>query len=323
MICVNQFSLLSLSISGHTLSLYHVSVCQILSSCVSEPSRHPLPPCSVIRKADPQWLPRWSKRPLPSVWVWPMEAWCRSLEAERRVRIRATMFWLLIQSVTSWLPSIDSHSSGGSYLLWILVTAPSSAPFCLGMVQALCCWQSRILNQLFLVFPVPGCTFIEDIFIKLSSVSSLHVLFVFFWGLVWYQMLASVQFSHSVMSDSLQPHGLQHARPHCPSPTPRAYSDSCPLSQWGHPAISSSVVPFSSCLQYFPASGSFPMSQFFASGGQSIGVSASASVLPMTIQDWFPLGQTGWISLQSKGLSRVFSNTTVQNHQFFSAQLSL
>ena len=133
----------------------------------------------------------------------------------------------------------------------------------------------------------------------------------------------SVRFSHSVVSDSLRPHGLQHARPPCPSPTPGVYSNSCPLSWWCHPTISSSVVPFSSCLQSFPASGSFPMSQFFASGGQSIGVSASASVLPMNIQNWFPLGWTGWISLQSKGLSRVFSNTTVQKHQYFGTQLSL
>ena len=120
-------------------------------------------------------------------------------------------------------------------------------------------------------------------------------------------------------------HGLQHARPPCPSPTPRVYSISCPLSQWCHPTISSSVVPFSSCLQFFPAPGSFQMSQFFASGGQSIEVSASTStsVLPMNIQDWFPLGWTGWISLQSKGLTGVFSNTTVQKHQFFGAQLSL
>ena len=134
---------------------------------------------------------------------------------------------------------------------------------------------------------------------------------------------SSVQFSCSVVSDSLGCHVLQHTRLPCPSPTPGAYSNSCPSSQWCHPTISSSVVPFSSCLQFFPASVSFPMSQFFASGGQSIGVSASASVLPMNIQDWFPLGQTGWISLQSKGLTRVFSNTTVQKHQFFSAQLSL
>ena len=117
--------------------------------------------------------------------------------------------------------------------------------------------------------------------------------------------------------------GLQHARPPCPSPTPRAYSNSFPLSRWCHPTISSSVVSFSSRLQSFPASGSFQMSQLFASGDQSIGVSASISVLPMKIQDWFPLGWTGWISLQSKGLSRVFSNTTVQKHQFFCAQLSL
>ena len=122
--------------------------------------------------------------------------------------------------------------------------------------------------------------------------------------------LSSVQFSRSVVSDSLRPHGLQHARPPCPSPTPRVYSNSCPLNQWCHPTISASFFPFSSRLQSFPASGSFPMSWFFTAGGQSIGVSASASVLPMNIQDWFPLGWTGWISLQSKGLSRVFSNTT-------------
>ena len=121
------------------------------------------------------------------------------------------------------------------------------------------------------------------------------------------------QFSHSVMSDSLQPHGLQHTRFPCPSPTPGAYSNSCPLSQWCHPTILSSVVHFSSCLQSFPTSGSLLISQFFASCGQSIGASALASVLPMNIQDWFPLGFTGLISLQSKGLSRVFSNTTVQN----------
>ena len=136
-------------------------------------------------------------------------------------------------------------------------------------------------------------------------------------------MFSSVQFSHSVMSDSLRTHGLQHTRLPCTSPTPGAYSNSCPLSQWCHPTIYSSVVPFSSCLQSFPPSGSFPRSQFFASGGQSIGVSASASVLPMNIQDWFPLGLSGLISLQSKELSRVSSNTTVQKHKFFSIQLSL
>ena len=124
------------------------------------------------------------------------------------------------------------------------------------------------------------------------------------------------------MSDSLQPHGLQH-RPPCPSPTPRVYSNSCLSSHERHPTISSSVVPFSSCPQSFPASVHFQMSQVFTSGGQSIRVSASASVLPMNIQDLFPLGWTGWISLQSKGLSRVFSNTTVQKHQFFGTQLSL
>ena len=127
----------------------------------------------------------------------------------------------------------------------------------------------------------------------------------------WELWPPSVQFSCSVVSDSLWPHGLQHARPPCWSPTPGACANSCPLSRWCHPKVSSSVVPFSSGLQSFPASGSFPMSQFFASGGQSIGASASASVLPMNIQDWFPLVWTDWISLQSKGLSRVFSNTTI------------
>ena len=133
---------------------------------------------------------------------------------------------------------------------------------------------------------------------------------------------SSVQFSRSVVSDSLQPCESQHTRPPCPSPTPRVYSNSCLSSQWYHPAISSSVVPFSACPQSLPASESFPMSQLFAWGGQSIGVSASASVLPVNTQDWSPLGWTNSISMQSKGLSRVFSNTTVQKHQFFGTQLS-
>ena len=135
-------------------------------------------------------------------------------------------------------------------------------------------------------------------------------------------MFVSVQFSRSVMSNTLQPHESKHTRPPCPSPTPRVYSNSCPSSQWCHPTISSSLIPFSSCPQSFPASGSFPVSQLFASGGQSIGDSASASVLPVNTQDWSPSGWTGWVSLQSKGLSRVFSNTTVQKHQFFHSQLS-
>ena len=130
---------------------------------------------------------------------------------------------------------------------------------------------------------------------------------------------SSVQFSHSVVSNCLRPYEPQHTRPPCPSPTPGVYSNSCPLSWWCHPTILSSVVPFSSHLQSFPAWGSFPMSQLFTSGGQSIGISASTSVLPMNTQDWSPLGWTGWISLQPKGLSRVLSNTTVQKHQFFSA----
>ena len=133
---------------------------------------------------------------------------------------------------------------------------------------------------------------------------------------------SSVQFSCSVMSGSLQPHESQHARPPCPSPTSGVHSNSCPSSQWCHPAISFSVVPCFSYPQSLPASESFPMSQLFAWGGQSIGVSALASVLTMNTQDWSALEWPGWISLQSKGLSRVFSNTTVQKHQFFGAQLS-
>ena len=133
---------------------------------------------------------------------------------------------------------------------------------------------------------------------------------------------SSVQFSRSVVSDSLQPHESQHSRPPCPSPTPRVHSNSRLLSQWRHPAISSSVVTFSSCPQSLPKSESFLMSQLFAWGGQSTGVSALASFLPKKSQGWSPSGCTGWISLQSKGLSRVFSNTTVQKHQFFGAQPS-
>ena len=149
-------------------------------------------------------------------------------------------------------------------------------------------------------------------------------------GIFWSTLLISKHipfFSFSSVTQScldfLWPHGLQHARLPCPSPTSRVYSNSCLLSWWCHPTISSSVIPFSSHLQSFPASGSFQMSQFFASGGQSIRVSASASVLPMNIQDWFPLGLTGWISLQCIRLSRDFSNTTVQKHQFFGVPLSL
>ena len=134
---------------------------------------------------------------------------------------------------------------------------------------------------------------------------------------------SSVHFSRSVVSDSLWTHEPQHARPPCPSPTPRVHPNPCPLSRWCHLTISSSVIPFSSCLQSFSTSGSFQMSQLFAWDDQNIGVSVSTSVLPVNTQDWFPLGWTGWISLQSKGLSRVFSNTTVPKHRFFCAQLSL
>ena len=144
---------------------------------------------------------------------------------------------------------------------------------------------------------------------KRKGFEEVRIMFCFF-----FPDACSVQFSHSVVSNSLWPHQLQHTRLPCQSPTPGACSNLCPLSRWCHPTISPSVIPFSSCLQSFPASGSSPMSQFFTSDGQNIGVSASASVLPMNIQDWFPLGLTDLIFLQSKGLSRVFSNTIVQNH---------
>ena len=166
----------------------------------------------------------------------------------------------------------------------------------------------------------------------LSNINWLYVHRLISWYLIllfcWFMWLfscQSIQFSSVAQScpTLCWPHEQQHTRPPCTSPTARVYPNTYPLSWWCHPTISSSVVPFSSCPQPFPASGPFPMSQLFASGGQSIGVSASESVLPMNTQDWSPLGWTGWISLQSKGLSRVFSNTTVQKHQFFGAQLSL
>ena len=161
---------------------------------------------------------------------------------------------------------------------------------------------------------------------RLQLFSKYHLIYdittQFFKGSLFSPTMESVQFSRSGMSDSLWSHGPQHARLPCPSPTPGVYSISCPSRWWCHPIISSSVVPFS-CFQSFPATGSFPMDQLFTSGGQSIGVSASTSVLPMNTQDWSPIGWTGWNSSQSKGLSRVFSNTTVQKHQFFGPQLSL
>ena len=164
--------------------------------------------------------------------------------------------------------------------------------------------------------------------VYIAPIVSVKLLFIYLFILNWIiiargnAVFSSVQLLR-VVSNSLQPHEPQHAKPPYPSPTPGVYSNSCPSSRWCQPTISSSVVPFSSCLQSFPASGSFQMSQFFPLRSQSIRVSTSTSVLPMNTQDWSPLGWTGLISLQSKGLSRVFSNTTVQKHQFFGAQPSL
>ena len=177
---------------------------------------------------------------------------------------------------------------------------------------------SLYLSMLYPIWPLPpslSLLITSSLFSVSLSLSILLCTFIHF--------SFSVQFSSSVMSYSLWPHERQHTRLPCPSPTPRVHPNPCPSSQWCHPTISSSVVPFSSCPQSFPASGSFQMSQLSASGGQSIGVSASTSVLPMNTKDWSPLGWTGWIFLQSKGLSRVFSNTTAQKHQFFCTQLSL
>ena len=177
-------------------------------------------------------------------------------------------------------------------------------------------WGKCLLTSLCLSEFVPVC----NICMKLLP----YILLTEFKSCALYlKFKLSVQFSRSVMSDSLWPHEPQHTRPPCPSSIPRVHPNSCALSQWCHPTLSSFVIPFSSCPQSLPASGPFPMSQLFASGGQGIGVSASTSLLPMKTQDWSPLGWTGWISLQSKGLSRIFSNITVQKDQFFGVQLSL
>ena len=223
----------------------------------------------------------------------------------------------------------------------LLQSCPTLQPYGLQPARLLCTWNSPGKN-----IGVGRCVLLQGIFSTqglnpcllhlpelaggffITRVAWEALLFTY-WPLIYLESnfticgIRSAQFSCSLVSNSLQAHGLQHARLPCPSPTPRACSNSCPSSRWCHPTISSSIVPFSSCLQSFPASGSFPMSQFFASGGQSIGVSVSAWVLWMNIWDWFPLGWTGWISLKSKGLSRVFFNTTVQKHQFFGTQLSL
>ena len=166
------------------------------------------------------------------------------------------------------------------------------------------------------------CILWKDQYSKSSEHPSPHIVKTFFLWCELYDLLSSVQFSRSVVSNSLRPHESQHARPPCPSPTPGVHPDSRPLSWWCHPAISSSVIHFSSCPQSLPASESFPMRQLFAWGGQSTGVSALASFLPKRSQGWSPSEWTGWISFHSKELSRVFSNTTVQKHQFFGAQLS-
>ena len=214
----------------------------------------------------------------------------------------ANKFWSSLLTPTRCSRSIETLF----FTLWVTKSVFSYQEFMMG--------RKNLTSLLY--WPMFSSWALQIRLIKDRSVREGHGL------LLYISQFSSVQFSHSVMSNSLWPHELQHARPPCPSPTPGVYLNSCPLSRWCHPTISSSVIPFSSCLLSFPASGSFPMSQFFTSGGQSIGVSASTSVLPMNTQDWFPLGWTGWIPFQSKELSRIFK-TTVQKHQFFCTQLSI
>ena len=223
--------------------------------------------------------------------------------------------WL--STFPSWKCFPSSASINSLYLLFYFFI--SFLCCCIPLRTTLCLYfQYQSLLSYFLYYL---CHFIKSKFYYVTClINTFQKLFLFFkmkhksWSLT-----TSVQFSHSVASDSLWPREPQHARPPCPSPTPGVHPNPCPLSQWCHPTISFSVVPFFSYSQSFPATGSSSVSQFFELGGQSIGVSASTSVLPMNTEDWSPLGWTGWISLQSKGLSRVFSNTTVQKHQFFSA----
>ena len=195
-------------------------------------------------------------------------------------------------------------------------SSPTS-PCCFTVFQYIRCWQWGIEFLYYYCISDVAYIYMYDYYMFLTFLSLVTIFGLK--SILWYKY----QFSHSVMSDSLQPCGLQHTRLSCPLPTPGACSNSYPSSWWCHPTISSSVIPFSSCLQFVPASGSFPRSQFFTLGGQSTGASTSASVIPMNIQDWFPLQVTDLISLQPKELSRVFSNTTVQKTQFFGTQLSL
>ena len=227
-----------------------------------------------------------------------------------------TIFWRLCKTVIfysymfAWI-HLENHLGLG-FLCRKIFTYDSFILLVLGIFKVFLFLLGLVLVYFLgiclvcLIFPI---SWYKVAYFLLSSSLSVH--------------FSSVQFSRSVMSDFLRPHELQHARPPCPSPTPVVHPNPCPLTWWCHPTISSSVVPSSSCPQSFQASGSFPMSQLFASGRQTIGVLASTSVPPMNTQDRSPLGWIGWISLQSKGLSRVFSNTTVQKHQFFGTHLSL
>jgi len=225
-----------------------------------------------------------------------------------------TLEWVAISFSNAWKWKVKGKSFSRVWLLATAWTAAYQAPPSMGFSRREH-WSGVPLPS-----PTSGKSWGNLILESLVYTALLWTYHNSFWKKK--SPFSSVQFSCSVMSDSLRPHELQHTRPPCPSSTPGVHSNSCPSSWWCHPAIWSSVVPFSSCPQSLPASESFPMSQLFEWGGQSIGVSALASVLPKNTQDWSPLDWTGWISLQSKGLSRVFSNTTVQKHQLFSTQVS-
>ena len=234
--------------------------------------------------------------------------------SSEKTKIKGEMlgFWKIFLSVGTILASFDLITADN--LLFIT----RGQKFCIVLMPQSSCWSFSPTQSGVICSPSPDNSDSKESPWNIGDQSSILES-----GRSSREGSVSIQFSHSVMSDSLWPHWLRQARPPCPSPTPGTYSNSCPLSRWYHLTISSSVIPFSSCPQSFPASGSFQMSQLFTTGGQSIRVSASKSVLPMNIQDWSPLGWTGWISLQSKGLSRVFSNTTFQKHQLFGVQLSL
>ena len=244
--------------------------------------------------------------------LYPLNWWCHSTISSSVIPFSTCCQYFPASGFFQWVGSLHQFPKHWNVSFSISPSNEYSGWVPLGLASSICL-LSKGLSRVF--SSITGWK--HQFFLTQSSLGSKSHIHT------WLLEKSSVQFSRSVMSDSLWPHEPQHARPPCPSLTSRVHPDPCPLNRWCHPTVSSSVVPFSSCPHSFPASGSFQMSQLFTSGGQSIGVSASTSVLPMNTQDWSPLGWTGWTSLQSKGLSRVFSSTTVQKYQVFGAQFSL